>query len=256
MNKLSFAIDRGGTFTDCLVINNFTKEEKVVKVLSVNPSAYPDAPTECVRLGLEWGTKSTIPRGALLPTAMIDEIRIGTTVATNALLERKGAKFALVVTKGWKDLLYIGNQSRSDIFDLSCAAPDMLYDTVVEADERVLLDDNGAIQTPSGQNVTIRRPLSDDNVRAVLSRVLEKNITGIAVCLLHSATYPQHEIRVAEIAQSMGFTNISLSHVAGSKMIRAVPRGHSSCADAYLTPVIAIFVALVIISPHFSRNGV
>jgi 5-oxoprolinase (ATP-hydrolysing) len=241
---LSFSIDRGGTFTDTLCYNKVTGEEKLIKVLSVNPAAYSDAPIECIRLGLEWGLGRKFARHVPLPTDAIAEVRIGTTVATNALLERKGARFALVTTRGFRDLLFIGNQTRPDLFDLSCASPGVLYEDVAELDERVLLDDdNGPIRTPSGQRVAVRRAPTDAHIREQLQRLLDAGIRGLAVCLLHSAVYNAHELQVGRVALGMGFTNVSLSHVAGSNMIRAVPRGHSACADAYLTPVIREFVA-------------
>jgi len=244
---LTFSIDRGGTFTDAIVVNHETQKETVIKVLSVNPSAYRDAPTECVRVGLEWATGKPVPRSQPLPTNLIEQIRIGTTVATNALLERKGARFALVTTKGWKDMLLIGDQSRPDLFDLSCRGHSMLYDSVVEIDERVVLAmseaDVGAVATPSGQHVVVRRAVDTAEARAVLAGLHAKGVRGVAICLLHSAVYPAHEEAVGALARAMGFNDVSLSHRAGSNMVRAVPRGHSACADAYLTPVVRAFMS-------------
>jgi 5-oxoprolinase (ATP-hydrolysing) len=141
-NKFHFSIDRGGTFTDihCLLPNN---TEIVRKLLSEDPDNYPDAPTEGIRRILSEHdtplTSISYDRSIPVNTSRIGSIRMGTTVATNALLERKGERMGLVITKGFKDLLKIGNQSRSNIFDLACLAPGLLYGEVVEVDERIML---------------------------------------------------------------------------------------------------------------------
>ncbi|KAE9403971.1 hypothetical protein BT96DRAFT_989702 [Gymnopus androsaceus JB14] len=192
---------------------------------------------------------------------------MGTTVATNALLERKGEKFGLVMTKGFKDLLQIGDQTRPDLFDLSISTkPTLLYDLedVVEADERVSMegwtldpqsqsqtvealmqnlgDEEGAVQVGiSGEVVRIFKPLDEISLRASLQNLYDKGLRGIAVCLLHSWTYPDHEKRVAEIASEIGFTQISLSS-ALSPTIKAVNRGNAATVDAYLSPVVRRYV--------------
>ncbi|KAG7914238.1 hypothetical protein KL905_005428, partial [Ogataea polymorpha] len=134
---ISIAIDRGGTFTD--VIYKFGKKEGTFKLLSVDPSNYKDANIESIRRVLELTSGKTIPRNQLLDTSSISSIRLGTTVATNALLERKGSRCALVTTKGFKDLLHIGDQSRPDLFALNIVKPGVLFEKVVEADERVTM---------------------------------------------------------------------------------------------------------------------
>ena len=138
--KFHFAVDRGGTFTD-LHYTLPDGSENVSKLLSVDPSNYDDAPTEGIRRILnEYDpTGKKYPRGEAVDTSLIGSIRMGTTVATNALLEREGERMGLVITKGFKDLLQINNQTRSDIFDLTCKAPKVLYEEVVEVDERVML---------------------------------------------------------------------------------------------------------------------
>jgi 5-oxoprolinase (ATP-hydrolysing) len=130
---IRISIDRGRTFTDC-VAQIPRREDIVIKLLSVDPSNYNNAPTEGIRHILEIATAQRIARGDLLDLIHIESIRMGTTVATNALLERKGARSALLVTKGFKDLLLIGNQARPKIFDLSAKKPDVLYEKVIEVD--------------------------------------------------------------------------------------------------------------------------
>ncbi len=136
---IRIAIDRGGTFTDC--VGNVGGEDVVIKLLSEDPANYDDAPLEGIRRIMSHFLKRDIPRGEPLDTSEIDSIRMGTTVATNALLERKGEKIALVTTSGFRDCLVIGNQSRPRIFDLAIRKPDVLYTQVVEIDERVTLED-------------------------------------------------------------------------------------------------------------------
>ena len=140
--KFHFAIDRGGTFTDvhCTLPDG---TELVSKLLSVDPANYDDAPTEGIRRILDEHdpTGKKYPRGDVVSTSLIGSIRMGTTVATNALLEREGERMGLVITKGFGDLLKIGDQTRSDIFDLTCKAPEVLYEGVVEVDERVMLSE-------------------------------------------------------------------------------------------------------------------
>ncbi|CAM9920053.1 unnamed protein product, partial [Ectocarpus fasciculatus] len=138
-----FSIDRGGTFTDVYAEVPGAKGFRVLKLLSEDPQNYPDAPREGVRRILEEEMGVAHPRDKPLDTSRIDYIRMGTTVATNALLERQGEPCALVITKGFRDLLYIGNQSRPNIFDLEIRRPELLYKAVVEVDERVILDKNG-----------------------------------------------------------------------------------------------------------------
>ena len=138
--KIRISIDRGGTLTD-VHASIPGRQDIILKLLSVDPANYKDAPTEGIRRILELATGKPHPRGQLLNLFHIESIRMGTTVATNALLERKGARSALLITKGFKDLLLIGNQSRPKIFDLSVARPGVLYEQVVEVDERITMED-------------------------------------------------------------------------------------------------------------------
>ena len=135
---IKIAIDRGGTFTDVLAVIP-GQSEYVFKLLSVDPGNYDDANIEGIRRVLEYTSGKEIPRGELLDTSGVESIRLGTTVATNALLERKGVRTALVTTEGFKDLLYIGNQARPDLFDLNIRKPGVLYEKVIEVEERVTL---------------------------------------------------------------------------------------------------------------------
>lgn len=223
----------------------------VLKLLSVDPSNYPDAPLEGIRRLLEKLTDTEIPRGEPLDTSQIEYLRMGTTVATNALLERKGEKCALVTTKGFKDVLVIGNQSRPHIFDLSISKPEVLYDLVVEIDERVTLEDfvedplnkftqphgEDLVQGLSSETVRILKRPDPESIRSTLQLLYEKGIRSIGVCLMHAYTFPDHERIVGEIAAEIGFTHISLSSSL-SPMIKFVSRANSSIVDAYLTPEI------------------
>uniref|UniRef100_A0A914BYY1 5-oxoprolinase n=1 Tax=Acrobeloides nanus TaxID=290746 RepID=A0A914BYY1_9BILA len=244
---LGFGIDRGGTFTDIFVLYP-NGEQKAFKLLSEDNN-YPDAPTEAIRRILSEHTGKEIKRGDKIPTENISWIRMGTTVATNALLERKGERTALLITRGFKDLLHIGNQSRPKIFDLDIKIPDVLYEKVIEVDERVILEDETCQMNILGEHkvmensktVIIEKPLSKENVRKSLEELLDNGIRSLGVLFLHSYIFPDHEKEVEEIAKEMGFTNVSLSSSV-IPMIRAVPRGFTATADAYLTPIIQKYI--------------
>lgn len=260
---IRIAIDRGGTFTDC--VGNFRGEDIVIKLLSEDPQNYSDAPLEAIRRVTSHFLKRDIPRGEPLDTADIESIRMGTTVATNALLERKGEKIALVVTKGFKDCLVIGNQSRPKIFDLAIRKPDVLYSSVVEIDERVTLEDyaedperhltrvdvkagtaeaktSDLVMGLSGETVRILQRPGKDAIREQLQQIYDSGIRSIAVCLMHAYTFPDHEALVGEVAREIGFKHISLSHEL-MPMIKLVSRATSVCADAYLTPTIKKYIS-------------
>ncbi|KAL7269300.1 hypothetical protein RUND412_008047 [Rhizina undulata] len=256
---IRIAIDRGGTFTDC-VGNPGTgrlEDDVIIKLLSVDPQNYDDAPLEGIRRLLSRFTGMEIPRGEPLDTSAIESIRMGTTVATNALLERKGEKCALVTTKGFKDCLVIGNQSRPKIFDLAIQRPEVLYQTVVEVSERVTLEDfaehpERLTTDVTGNDPDLVRGLSGEAVRILtrpneseiwrdLQALYDQDFRSIAVCLMHSYTYPDHEKLVGKIAEEIGFTHISLSSQL-MPMIKLVPRATSATADAYLTPEIRRYI--------------
>ncbi|XP_035981040.1 5-oxoprolinase isoform X1 [Fundulus heteroclitus] len=244
--KFDFAIDRGGTFTDVFA-RLPDGRERVLKLLSRDPQNYKDAPTEGIRRVLEEETGQLFPRDQPVDTSLIGWIRMGTTVATNALLEREGERTALLVTKGFKDLLHIGTQARPKLFDLEVAVPDVLYEEVVEVDERVVLRQDGC-QLPrtdpkrivtgrTGDSLEVWQELDLEQVEKDLRGVLSRGISSIAVLLLHSYTWSDHETAVGSLARRLGFTQVSLSSEV-MPMVRAVPRGYTVCADAYLTPKI------------------
>lgn len=249
--KFHFAIDRGGTFTDfyCRLPDG---TEDISKLLSEDPANYQDAPTEGIRRVLQkYDDTTDYPRGKIVPTHRIGSIRMGTTVATNALLERDGAPMALLMTRGFLDVLQIGDQSRPDIFDLKCAKPSLLYKQVVEIEERIVLkeytpasyDVYPTVTGITGEDVQILQEPDLNVVRQQLETLKEAGITALAVCLLHAFVYPEHERRIGELAKSMGcFPQISLSHEV-MPMVKIVSRGHTSCAAAYLTPKITTYLA-------------
>jgi 5-oxoprolinase (ATP-hydrolysing) len=196
-----------------------------------------------------------IPRGVPLPKSDLEIVRMGTTVATNALLERKGRRHALLVTKGFRDLLRIGYQSRPKLFDLDIVKPEVLFSEVREIDERVTIegfdeDIDGTVRTDveevpgvlvrgsSGDLMRILTPLNETAVKATLQQLRQTGIESVAICFTHSHIFGNHEKRVGELAVEAGFDHISLSSEVAAKMIKMVPRGSSASADAYLTPEI------------------
>lgn len=255
-NGIKVAIDRGGTFTDVLAVMP-GKEDYVFKLLSVDPSNYPDANIEGIRRVMEHFHGIPIPRGEPLDISAIESIRLGTTVATNALLERKGVPTALVTTEGFKDILHIGNQSRPDLFALNIIKPDVLYQKVIEVSERVtlpaftedasgynamdLIDDKTFVLGSTKEVVQIVKPLDESSVRAQLQELKEMGIRSLAVVLIHGYNFQAHEKRIGQIAQEVGFDNITLSHQV-LPMIKAVNRGQSTCVDAYLTPIVQEYI--------------
>ncbi|PNP85313.1 hypothetical protein FNYG_01372 [Fusarium nygamai] len=248
-HKITISIDRGGTFTDVHAIVP-GKPDIVLKLLSVDPSNYKDAPTEGIRRVLEAATGATLPRGKPLRLDNIECLRMGTTVATNALLERKGMKSALLTTQGFKDLLRIGNQARPDIFDLSARRPDVLFEDVVEVHERIVpshprssqeaLSSFRAIQGVTGEQYHVVEELDTTRVTNDLKALKERGYGSVAVALVNSFACPDHELKIGEIATELGFS-VSLSSQL-QPMIKVVPRGMSATADAYLTPVIKSYI--------------
>ncbi|KAM6900410.1 5-oxoprolinase isoform 2-T2 [Xenentodon cancila] len=244
--KFDFAIDRGGTFTDVFA-RLPDGRERVLKLLSRDPQNYKDAPTEGIRRVLEEETGQAFPRDRPVDTSLIGWIRMGTTVATNALLERDGERTALLVTRGFKDLLHIGTQARPKLFDLEVTVPGVLYEEVIEVDERVALrrddcqlprkDAKRVVTGGTGDSLEVWKELDMEQVERDLRGVLSRGITSLAVLLLHSYTWSDHEKAVGSLARRLGFTQVSLSSEV-MPMVRAVPRGYTVCADAYLTPKI------------------
>jgi len=202
--------DRGGTFTDCLGMVERREDDIVVKLLSQDPNNYADAPIEGIRRILEQAMGKTIPRNQPLNTSDLADfsVRMGTTVATNALLERKGERVALLITKGFKDALIIGNQSRPKLFALNIERPGVLFEDVVEVDERVtnedyqqnptpdpeallkaLETDPGLVKGVSGEVIRILTKLNEEKVKHDLQTLFDKGYRSIAVCLTHSYTF-------------------------------------------------------------------
>jgi len=243
--KFRFAIDRGGTFTDVYALCPGDKV-RVMKLLSVDPANYPDAPREGIRRILESETGVKMPQDQPIDTSKIDWIRMGTTVATNALLERKGEKMALVVTKGFKDVLFIGNQARPKLFDLEIVCPEVLYEEVVEVEERLILQNEKCCLNKStwrdcdgstGEKMHVKQELNREKLTTSLKGLRERGIKSLAVVLMHSYMNKEHEKIVGNLAMELGFEHVSLSSEI-MPMVRIVPRGFTACADGYLTPCI------------------
>ncbi|MBO0865482.1 MAG: hydantoinase B/oxoprolinase family protein, partial [Mycobacterium sp.] len=219
-----FWIDRGGTFTD-VVARRPDGRLMTHKLLSENPTRYRDAAVAGIRalLGIDRGDDMPVP------AAQLDAVRMGTTVATNALLERKGERTLLVITRGFGDALRIGYQNRPRIFDRHIVLPEMLYERVVEVDERIT-PDGEVLQTPDLEALrSMLRQAHDDGIRAV------------AVVCLHSYLYPAHEQKIGELAEQTGFDQVSLSSEV-SPLMKLVPRGDTAVVDAYLSPVLRRYV--------------
>ena len=215
----TFAIDRGGTFTD-VVARSSDGRSRVEKLLSENPGRYADAALEAIRrvLADEGGS--------------VAAVRMGTTVATNALLERKGERVALAITRGFGDALRIGYQARPEIFARHIVLPALLYERVVEIDERVGVD--GAVLTA----------LDEGLARAALASVRDSGIDALAVVLMHGWDWPDHEMRLAAIARELGFSQVSVGHEV-APLIKLVGRGDTTVVDAYLSPVLRRYVERV-----------
>ncbi|KAF2077582.1 hypothetical protein CYY_001123 [Polysphondylium violaceum] len=249
-NSIKFNIDRGGTFTDIYAEMPFEPHFIVEKLLSVDPDNYDDAPREGIRRILERVQKTAISRDSV-DTTYIKSIRMGTTVGTNALLERKGKDVLLVTTKGFKDLLQIGNQARPKIFDINIVKPDLIYKSVMEVDERVSIVNNDVLlanqdtslleKGTTGDYIKIIKSPDLDLIKKDLLEYFNQGIKSIAIVLIHSYTFHKHELLIGQLAKEIGFTHISLSHEL-MPMIKAVPRGLTSCVDAYLTPLIETYI--------------
>ncbi|XP_038616389.1 5-oxoprolinase isoform X1 [Tachyglossus aculeatus] len=244
-DKFQFAIDRGGTFTDVFARCPGGRI-RVLKLLSEDPANYRDAPTEGIRRILEQEEGVALPRDQPLDTRRIGWIRMGTTVATNALLERKGERLALLITRGFRDLLHIGSQARPDLFDLAVAMPEVLYEEVVEVEERVVLHHGGQGGGPlltgsTGDLLEVQQPVDLSQLRGQLQGLLARGIHSLAVVLMHSYTWARHEQQVGQLARELGFQQVSLSAEV-MPMVRILPRGLTACADAYLTPAIHSYV--------------
>jgi 5-oxoprolinase (ATP-hydrolysing) len=230
-----FWIDRGGTFTD--VVGRRPDGTLIAhKLLSENPEAYRDAAVQGIRdlLGLA--------AGEAIPSGQVGAVKMGTTVATNALLERKGERTLLVTTKGFRDALRIGYQARPKIFARQIIKPDMLFERVVEVDERVRADG------------TVERKPDLAAVRAELKAAKDDAIKSVAIAFMHAYRYPEHEKAVAALARELGFAQVSVSHEV-SPLIKLVGRGDTTVVDAYLSPILRKYVAQVDSELDARRSG-
>ncbi len=222
MSRWQFWIDRGGTFTD-IVGRRPDGTLATAKLLSENPGQYEDAAVEGIRRMLGLGA------GEAIGPERVEVVKMGTTVATNALLERTGEPLLLAVTRGFRDALRIAYQNRPKLFDRQIVLPEMLYREVVEVDERV------------GADGTIVRALDEAAARSAFSASFARGLHTIAIVLMHGYRHPAHEERLAQIAQDVGFTQVSVSHRV-SPLIKFVGRGDTTVVDAYLSPVLRRYV--------------
>jgi 5-oxoprolinase (ATP-hydrolysing) len=221
-NRWQFWIDRGGTFTD-VVARRPDGTLATHKLLSENPEHYRDAAVQGIRevLGVAAGTP--------IPAEQIAVVKMGTTVATNALLERKGDRTVLAITSGFRDALRIGYQARPRLFDRHIVLPELLYESVVEIDERI------------GAHGDVLTPFDAATARAGLQAAYDAGIRAIAIAFMHAYRFPAHERVCAELAREIGFTQVSVSHEV-SPLIKLVGRGDTTVVDAYLSPILRRYV--------------
>jgi 5-oxoprolinase (ATP-hydrolysing) len=220
--KWDFWIDRGGTFTD-IVARDPSGALRLAKLLSDNRTAYEDAAIAGIRQLM-----GVLP-GAPIPADRIATVKMGTTVATNALLERKGDRTLLLITRGFRDALNIGYQARPEIFAKKIVKPEMLYERVAEVDERVRADG------------TVEAPLDIAAARTALETAWKDGFRSVAIVLMHSWKYPAHERQLGALAREMGFPQVSVSHEV-SPLIKLVGRGDTTVVDAYLSPILRRYV--------------
>ncbi len=223
--KWDFWIDRGGTFTD-IIGRGPEGELHPLKLLSENPEAYKDAAIAGIRRLLGVAADAPIPPDA------IGDIKMGTTVATNALLERKGDRVLLLITKGFRDALRIAYQARPDIFAKEIALPEQLYERVVEVDERVRADG------------TVEMAFDAEHIRDAVSKARADGIDAVAIVFMHAWKYPEHEEMAASLCEESGFSQISVSNRV-SPLVKLVGRGDTAVVDAYLSPILSRYVRQV-----------
>ena len=223
--KWQFWVDRGGTFTD-IVARSPQGEIVTHKLLSENPEHYKDAALQGIRLTLGLSNQDPIP------PEQINVIKMGTTVATNALLERQGERTLLLITRGFGDALQIGYQARPKIFAREIILPERLYEQVIEVHERI------------GADGKVLKPVNLEDTRRQLQASYSIGIRSCAIVFMHGYKYHEHEQQVAELAEDVGFTQISISHQI-SPMMRLIGRGDTSVVDAYLSPILKRYVQQV-----------
>jgi 5-oxoprolinase (ATP-hydrolysing) len=221
-DRWQFWIDRGGTFTD-VVGRAPGGALHTLKLLSENPEQYRDAAVEGIRRLLQ------LPPGAPITPALVDCVKMGTTVATNALLERKGDRTLLVTTQGFADALRIAYQARPRLFDRHIVLPQMLYERVVQAQERI------------GAHGEVLQPLDEAHLRERLWAAFDAGIRACAIVFMHGYRYTAHEAAAARIAREIGFTQVSTSHEV-SPLMKLVSRGDTTVVDAYLSPILRRYV--------------
>ncbi len=220
--KWQFWIDRGGTFTD-VIGRDPQGQLRARKLLSENPEAYRDAAVQGIRDILGLSADAPIPAG------LVEVVRMGTTVATNALLERKGDRTLLLITRGFRDALKIAYQARPDIFAKEIVLPEQLYERVIEVDERVLAD--GTVETP----------FDAATLDAALAQARADGIDAVAIAFMHAWAYPAHEKAAAERVRAADFAQVSVSHEV-SPLAKLVGRGDTTVVDAYLSPILRRYV--------------
>ncbi|HEU4647255.1 MAG TPA: hydantoinase B/oxoprolinase family protein [Burkholderiales bacterium] len=223
--RWQFWIDRGGTFTD-VVARKPDGSLAAHKLLSENPERYADAALAGIRELLQ------VKPGAPIPVDQIEAVKRGTTVATNALLERKGDRTVLFITKGFRDALRIAYQNRPKIFERHIVLPELLYAGVVEVQERI------------GARGDVLLPLDEALARADLEKCFRAGFRSIAIVLMHGYRFTQHEARVAALAKEVGFTQVSVSHQV-SPLMKLIGRGDTTVVDAYLSPILRRYVDTV-----------
>ncbi|MBI4123434.1 MAG: 5-oxoprolinase, partial [Betaproteobacteria bacterium] len=214
MRGWQFWVDRGGTFTD-VVARRPDGTIATLKLLSDNPGRYDDAALQGIRNILGVG------EGEPIPCERIDAVKMGTTVATNALLERKGERTVLAITRGFRDALRIAYQNRPRLFDRHIVLPEMLYEKVLEVEERV------------GARGSVFLPLDENRTFSDLKAAFDEGFRSIAIVLMHGYRFPAHESRIGELAKQVGFSQISVSHKV-SPLMKLVGRGDTTVVDAYL----------------------
>ncbi len=220
-----FWIDRGGTFTD-IIGRDPDGGLHPRKLLSENPEAYRDAAIQGIRELLD------VAPGAPIPAGLIGDIKMGTTVATNALLERKGDRVLLLITKGFRDALRIAYQARPDIFAKEIILPEQLYERVIEVEERVRTDG------------VVEKEMDLASIRPAIEDAKRDGIDAVAVVFMHSWKFPAHEIAAGALCRQIGFRQLSVSHEV-SPLIKLVGRGDTTVVDAYLSPILARYVRQV-----------
>lgn len=236
--EFEFAIDRGGTFTDvfCLItLPDKSKVVKTTKLLSEDPH-YDDSISEGVKRVISEATGTKVQ--GLIPTSQIKALRVGTTIGTNALLEKKGARTALFVTKGFENILEIGNQSRPKIFDLRIIKRSPLYSRVIEVDERVVVTSaEELLASNTLPKAKIERAVNHSIIREQLEAIKSEGFESIAISLMNSYILPENELEIENIAKEVGFKFISVSHKLSEKM-GYLSRTSTTLLDAYLNPIL------------------